>query len=75
MSDDEEEGEVPFETDSPFVNQIMDLIGWDAAMGVGVKDDLDTSSVGNVINPAYSFTCQHTHQGSFHYNFSYFKKG
>ncbi|KAK3922354.1 Regulatory protein zeste [Frankliniella fusca] len=41
---DEEEEEVPFVTDDPFVNRIMAVTGWQVAFGVGVKDDLDTSS-------------------------------
>jgi len=44
LSDYEDE-DAPYETDSPFVNRIMQKTGWEVAFGEGVKDDLDTSSV------------------------------
>ncbi|KAK3930823.1 Protein lin-9-like protein, partial [Frankliniella fusca] len=43
MSDDEDDED--FHTDSPFVNRIMAIIGWEAGMGLGVPDDLAISSV------------------------------
>ncbi|KAE8743389.1 hypothetical protein FOCC_FOCC010994 [Frankliniella occidentalis] len=56
MSEDEENDDSPFYTDNPFVNRIMAIIGWDVAMGVEVKDGLETISSNDLIE-VYNYMC------------------
>jgi len=55
--EDDNEGDQGFTSDDPFVDRIMDLLGWHLAFGVDVDDELESYIVSIIIMIDFGNNC------------------